>query len=85
MPITTHILSQPPFGDVDDRIRAIAKGLGLRTVLWKYDTNDAEVGDPNNSAVTKASVAANYQSFIDKAQAGAFDSVRPVFLPVRAL
>lgn len=25
---------RPPYGDVDDRIRAIAQGLGLRTYMW---------------------------------------------------
>ena len=35
--------TQPPFGDVDDRIRAIAHGLGLRTILWQYDSQDWQV------------------------------------------
>jgi hypothetical protein len=26
--------------DVGDRIRAIAHGLGLRTILWQYDSQD---------------------------------------------
>lgn len=25
---------RPPYGDVDDRVRAIAQGLGLRTYMW---------------------------------------------------
>ncbi|KAG1846119.1 hypothetical protein C8R48DRAFT_733320 [Suillus tomentosus] len=26
----------PPYGDVDDRVRAIAHALGLRTIIWQY-------------------------------------------------
>lgn len=25
---------RPPYGDVDDRIRAIAQSIGLRTYMW---------------------------------------------------
>ncbi|TFK38540.1 carbohydrate esterase family 4 protein [Crucibulum laeve] len=31
---------RPPYGDVDDRIRAIANAMGLRTILWNYDSDD---------------------------------------------
>ncbi|EEB97590.1 hypothetical protein MPER_03059, partial [Moniliophthora perniciosa FA553] len=31
---------RPPLGDIDDRIRYIAHSLGLKTMLWKYDTYD---------------------------------------------
>lgn len=31
---------RPPYGDVDDRIRAIAQGMGLQTIMWSDDTND---------------------------------------------
>ncbi|KAF8814591.1 carbohydrate esterase family 4 protein [Phlegmacium glaucopus] len=62
---------RPPFGDVDDRIRAIADGLGLRTILWDYDTNDWQVGE--TSGVTPESVDAMYQVLIDDAGKGLFD------------
>lgn len=30
---------RPPYGDVDNRVRAIAKQVfGLQTVIWNYDT-----------------------------------------------
>lgn len=64
---------RPPYGDVDDRIRAIAKGLGLRTILWKYDSNDWQVGATN---VTSAQVDSNYMSLIQNAKSGVFNSVR---------
>lgn len=64
---------RPPYGDVDDRIRAIAKGLGLRAVLWQYDSNDWQVGA--STTVTPATVDGNYQALITSAQNGTFNSV----------
>lgn len=63
---------RPPYGDVDDRIRAIAKGLGLKAVLWQYDSNDWMVGD---TATTPAQVDANYNNLITSAQNGTFNTV----------
>ncbi|CAD6566542.1 MAG: hypothetical protein TREMPRED_002727 [Tremellales sp. Tagirdzhanova-0007] len=39
---------RPPYGDVDNRVRAIAKGVfGLTTVVWNQDTADWAIGtDP---------------------------------------
>lgn len=36
---------RPPYGDCDDRVRAIAKGLGLTPAIWTegFDTNDWSV------------------------------------------
>ncbi|KAJ1307055.1 hypothetical protein OPQ81_008034 [Rhizoctonia solani] len=36
---------RPPYGDCDDRVRAIAKGLGLTPVIWSegFDTDDWSV------------------------------------------
>lgn len=31
---------RPPYGDVDDRVRAIASQMGMTTVLWDEDTDD---------------------------------------------
>jgi peptidoglycan/xylan/chitin deacetylase (PgdA/CDA1 family) len=31
---------RPPYGDVDDRVRAIANQMGMTTVIWDEDTND---------------------------------------------
>jgi len=68
---------RPPYGDVDDRIRAIAKGLGLQTVLWTYNSNDWEVGSGN---VTAQQVDANYQSLIQGAQNGTFNAQGTIML-----
>ncbi|KAJ3112565.1 chitin deacetylase [Phlyctochytrium bullatum] len=29
-----------PYGDIDDRVRFVLASMGLRSVLWTYDTND---------------------------------------------
>lgn len=30
---------RPPYGDIDDRVRSIAAILGMKPVLWNYDTS----------------------------------------------
>jgi hypothetical protein len=57
---------------VDDRIRAIANGLGLRTIIWKYDSNDWKAGSGN---ITEASVDSAYNAFIAMAENGTFSTV----------
>ena len=54
---------RPPFGDVDDRVRAIANALGYRTIIWKQDTNDWELSDMSK----KGKVQKDYQKIISKA------------------
>lgn len=56
---------RPPFGDVDDRIRGIAQGLGLRTMMWNVDTNDWNV-QPYGPIPT-ASLQQTYSSIISMA------------------
>ncbi|PKI82904.1 hypothetical protein MVES1_003766 [Malassezia vespertilionis] len=56
---------RPPYGDVDDRVRAIAAGLGLRTILWEEDTNDWQI-QPSGAKPTSV-IDQNYQSIIGKA------------------
>ncbi|CBQ69654.1 related to Chitin deacetylase precursor [Sporisorium reilianum SRZ2] len=56
---------RPPYGDVDDRIRGIAQGLGLRTIMWNVDTNDWNIA-PYGSVPT-ASMRQTYSSIISMA------------------
>ncbi|KAG1850544.1 carbohydrate esterase family 4 protein [Suillus tomentosus] len=60
---------RPPYGDVDDRVRAIAHALGLRTIIWQYDSNDWREGFNN---VTAADVDQNYEVLIARAQSGTY-------------
>lgn len=36
--IPSHI--RPPFQDIDDRSRAVIEAMGLKIVMWNFDTND---------------------------------------------
>jgi len=69
---------RPPYGDIDDRIRSIAKALGLRVILWQSDSFDWEVG--STPGVTPATVDANYQSLITAAQNGTFNTAGTIML-----
>lgn len=70
---STQLTSELRYGDVDDRIRAIANGLGLRTIVWGYDSNDWQEG---LNGITDADVDNFYQQFINNATSGNFNSVR---------
>ncbi|KAA1478552.1 glycoside hydrolase/deacetylase [Dentipellis sp. KUC8613] len=68
---------RPPFGDVDDRIRAIANALNLQTIIWKYDSNNWRAG---TGGVTPADVDANYTSFISNVASGTFNTEGGIML-----
>ncbi|KAN0061983.1 hypothetical protein ACQY0O_005978 [Thecaphora frezii] len=55
---------RPPFGDTDDRVRAIATALGLETIIWSEDTDDWQVL-PAGTKPTSV-IDANYKSIIAK-------------------
>ncbi|OZJ02091.1 hypothetical protein BZG36_04571 [Bifiguratus adelaidae] len=59
---------RPPFGDVDDRIRAIAQQMNLQTIVWNLDTNDYEAP----GTVSVAQVQNNYNAFITMGMNGTF-------------
>lgn len=55
---------RPPYGDVDDRVRAIAQGLGMSTNVWSDDTEDWQV-QPQGTLPTQ-SIVQNYNSIINQ-------------------
>ncbi|TFY56303.1 hypothetical protein EVG20_g8976, partial [Dentipellis fragilis] len=61
----------PLFGDVDDRISAIANTLKLQTIIWKYDSNDWRAG---TGGVTPADVDSSYTSFIGNVASATFNN-----------
>ena len=63
---------RPPYGDVDDRIRAIAHAMNLTTIVWTYDTNDWSYGE--EPSVTKTQIDNNYNSLIAKQKGGEFNT-----------
>lgn len=46
-----------PYGDIDDRVRAIAAYLDSRTVLWDQDTDDWSIDDGASPATIQANFA----------------------------
>jgi hypothetical protein len=61
----TPIYWRPPFGDVDDRVRAIATQLGFKTAMWTqdFDTNDWKI--PEKKA-TPQSVVDTFNTWLTK-------------------
>ncbi|KAL9557190.1 hypothetical protein MBANPS3_001493 [Mucor bainieri] len=61
---------RPPQGDVDDRIRAIAHQMGMRTVLWNRDTNDWDMPAPGGGKLPPATVDGYFRTWIKEEQEG---------------
>ncbi|ORX97530.1 glycoside hydrolase/deacetylase, partial [Basidiobolus meristosporus CBS 931.73] len=40
---------RPPFGDIDNRVRAIMRGLGYKVILWNMDTSDWKLNSPGSN------------------------------------
>jgi len=74
----TPTCMRPPYGDIDDRVRAVAKALGLRIILWQSDSFDWEVG--STPGVTPATVDTNYQNLINGAQNGTYATSGTIML-----
>ncbi|KAG2209155.1 hypothetical protein INT47_005447 [Mucor saturninus] len=59
---------RPPQGDVDDRIRAIAWQMGMRTVLWDKDTQDWALPAPGGGDLPPSEVNLKFSQWIDEAK-----------------
>lgn len=68
---------RPPYGDVDNRIRAIAQHMNLTNIVWSDDTFDWQIG---TNGVTQETVAGNYQKVTDKAKNGEYKTHGPIVL-----
>ncbi|KAI3481203.1 hypothetical protein L1887_56520 [Cichorium endivia] len=62
---------RPPYGDIDDRVRAISLQMGLTPIIWTtppggnpYDTNDWKIAA---GVVSPAEVVYNFESIIKNA------------------
>lgn len=58
---------RPPYGGLDDRVRAIALKLGLMPVVWAHDTNDWRMIEENR---TENQTLADVQSWISTSSTG---------------
>ncbi|CEP19530.1 hypothetical protein [Parasitella parasitica] len=61
---------RPPQGDVDDRIRAIAHQMGMRTVLWDHDTNDWDMPAPGGGDLKPKVVDGYFKKWIETEKEG---------------
>ncbi|GAA5835058.1 hypothetical protein JCM11251_000150 [Rhodosporidiobolus azoricus] len=60
---------RPPFGDVDDRIRYIAKQLDMETIVWLDDTHDWQWTTIGQPAVQK-----NYDAIFAQQKQGKYNA-----------
>ncbi|THH17399.1 hypothetical protein EW146_g3392 [Bondarzewia mesenterica] len=68
--VTPNIM-RPPFGDIDDRVRAIAKAMGLTPVMWTrisamatFDTDDFNI---HGGTTTVQQVLQNWENILGNA------------------
>ncbi|EUC58250.1 polysaccharide deacetylase from carbohydrate esterase family CE10 protein, putative [Rhizoctonia solani AG-3 Rhs1AP] len=60
---------RPPYGDIDDRVRAICKAMGLTPIIWTsaggsdFDTNDWHIP----SGLSSETVLSSFETILSKA------------------
>ncbi|SAL98872.1 hypothetical protein [Absidia glauca] len=55
---------RPPYGDVDDRVRAIASQMGMTTVLWDEDTDDWNMPGSGGGSLSPETVDGYFEKWI---------------------
>ncbi|CAO3616697.1 unnamed protein product [Cunninghamella echinulata] len=53
---------RPPYGDIDNRVRDVAKALGFTAVIWTHDTNDWALTE--NKAFKPEFIAGNVTQWV---------------------
>lgn len=61
---------RPPQGDVDDRLRSIAWQMGMRTILWDWDTNDWDMPAPGGGNLSPSTVDGYFKKWIESEKSG---------------
>ncbi|KAI8642567.1 hypothetical protein BD408DRAFT_387163 [Parasitella parasitica] len=61
---------RPPQGDVDDRVRAIAHQMGMKTVLWDEDTEDWNIRYKNEGSLSVENVNGYFKTWIKNYKTG---------------
>ncbi|OZJ02658.1 hypothetical protein BZG36_04416, partial [Bifiguratus adelaidae] len=59
---------RPPYGDVDDRVRSIAWQMGMRTILWDWDSNDWNIKGPDGGSLSSSTVDGYFSKWIADAK-----------------
>jgi peptidoglycan/xylan/chitin deacetylase (PgdA/CDA1 family) len=74
----TPLFWRPAFGDIDDRVRAIATQLNLTAIIWNLDTVDWNVQPVGR--LTSAQIEGNYQNFFNMGTNGTFANIGNIVL-----
>ncbi|CAO0792620.1 unnamed protein product [Mucor circinelloides] len=64
---------RPPYGDVDDRVRAIAHQMGMSTIIWDSDSFDwglPSVANDFAGTYTQATVDGFFKSWLEERKSG---------------
>ncbi|KAK9762827.1 hypothetical protein K7432_011052 [Basidiobolus ranarum] len=61
---------RPPYGDVDDRVRAIAQQLKLTNIIWNLDSDDWQMAPAGN--LPESAIDQRFQNFVDMGKNGTF-------------
>jgi hypothetical protein len=61
---------RPPYGDVDDRVRAIAWQMGMQTIIWNGDTNDWDMPGDGGGNLSPKKVDGYFEGWIKERKAG---------------
>ncbi|KAI7865350.1 hypothetical protein BDF14DRAFT_1730571 [Spinellus fusiger] len=61
---------RPPFGDVDDRVRAIAWQMGMTTVIWDEDTDDWNLIGSDGGTLSPDTVDGYFDTWINARKNG---------------
>ncbi|KAG1150969.1 hypothetical protein G6F37_000300 [Rhizopus arrhizus] len=71
---------RPPYGDVDDRVRAIAWQMGLATVIWDEDTDDWNMPGDGGGNLSPSTVDGYFENWIAARKNGSDSSTGHIVL-----
>ncbi|EIE86973.1 hypothetical protein G6F46_003648 [Rhizopus delemar] len=71
---------RPPYGDVDDRVRAIAWQMGLATVIWDEDTDDWNMPGDGGGNLSPSTVDGYFENWIAARKNGSDSSTGHIIL-----
>ncbi|CAO3694230.1 unnamed protein product [Rhizopus stolonifer] len=71
---------RPPYGDVDDRVRAIAWQMGLATVIWDEDTDDWNMPGDGGGNLSPSTVDGYFENWISARKNGTDNATGHVIL-----
>ncbi|CAO3596467.1 unnamed protein product [Absidia cylindrospora] len=71
---------RPPFGDVDDRVRAIAWQMGMTTMIWNKDSNDWNMPGDGGGNLPWDTVDGYFEGWVEARKNGSDNTVGTICL-----